>query len=208
MNTVFRQILVQYRTITRRDILNMVAGAGFFGTSRSVTGASHFWDAKPASQWSPEEIAELAGNSPWAKQVQAQYRAAMDDVRVQPGREPVQGRGEARVGECGLVPCSNVMPGKVVVIWDSAQPIREAIHPSIPPEMNGRYVISVRGLAGTYTPDRLATASDLSAKGKPPVQAGLVRSRGNTWLFGFSKELLALDLDDKDIQFTLHTGAD
>jgi hypothetical protein len=131
----------------------------------------------------------------------------MDDIRIQPGMEPVQGRGEARAGECGLVPCSSVMPGTVIVIWESAQPIREALHPVTPPELNGRYIISVRGLAGRHPLDRLATGSGLSAKGKPAIQAGLVRQRNNTYLFGFSKELMPLDSHDKDVQFTVRTGA-
>jgi hypothetical protein len=49
--------------------------------------------------------------------------------------------------------------------------------------------------------------SDLSAKGKPPIQVGLVRQRNNSWLFGFSKELLPLDATDKDVQFNVRTGA-
>ncbi len=192
---------------TRRSIISLLSGAGLFLTSGRLSAAAHFWETRPAPQWTTEELEELITNSPWAKQVNAQYRAAMDDVRVQPGREPTQGRGEARAGECGLVPCSNIMPGRVAVIWESAQPIREGLHPAIPAEMNGRYVISVRGLAGDYTPDRLASASDLSAKGKPPVQAGIVRQRNNTWLFGFSKDLIPLDATDKEVQFTIHTGA-
>src|SRR5258708_4629483 len=98
---------------SRRSAMTLVTGAALFWASRRLPAATRFWDTKPASQWTPEELADLIGNSPWAKQVNAQYRAAMDDVRVQPGREPVQGRGEAKAGECGLVPCSSVMPGSV-----------------------------------------------------------------------------------------------
>ena len=35
----------------------------------------------------------------------------------------------------------------------------------------------------------------------------MVSQRGNSWLFGFSKELMPLDEGDKDVQFTVHTGA-
>ena len=190
-----------FGAISRRTLLGLASTAGL------ISAASRFWESRPATQWTPDEVAELLRNSPWAKQVLAQYRGAMDDVRIQPGLEPVQGRGEQKVGECGLVPCANIMPGKVAVVWESAQPIREATHSAIPAEFNGRYVISVRGMAGEYTPERLASASDLSAKGKPPVQAGVVTQRGNSWLFGFSKELMPLDEGDRDVQFTVHTGA-
>jgi len=192
------------RCITRRSILGLASALACPGV---CAAAGHFWESRQASQWTPEEIAEFATNSPWAKQVTAQYRAAMNNLVPRPDSEPVQGRGEARVGECGLVPCGNIMPGKVIVIWESAQPVREAIHPAIPPEFNGRYVISIRGLEGEYTPDRLAAGSDLSAKGKVPILPGLVRQRNSSYLFGFSKDLMPLTAGDKEVQFNVRTGA-
>jgi hypothetical protein len=188
--------------VTRRNALGLLSLLG----CSTLAAAGHFWDAKPSSQWSPEEIAELAGNSPWAKEVTAQYRVGLEDTRIQPGSEPVQGRGEARAGECGLVPCGSIMPGKVTVVWESAQPIREALHPVISTELNGRYVISIRGLEGQYSLDQLEAGSDLSAKGKSPVQPGLVRQRNNSYLFGFSKDLMPLGVTDKEVLFTVRTG--
>jgi hypothetical protein len=193
--------------LTRRTFIRLSA-LSLTTLAIPLRAAGHFWDSRLPSQWTPEEIAELTGKSPWAKPVLAQYRAAMDDLSPKHESEPTQGRGEARVGECGLVPCSSIMPGNVTVIWESAQPIREALHPVIPPEFNGRYVISVRGLEGNQSLDRLQTGTDLSAKGKPPIQPGLVRQRNNSWLFGFSKDLMPLTADDKDVQFTVRTGAD
>src|SRR5580704_14260850 len=106
--------------ITRRTALGLVSStAGVFCIPRTGAAAGHFWDSKPASQWTPGEIAELTSNSPWAKQVTAQYRAAMEDLQTQADRQPTQGRGEASVGECGLVPCGAIMPWKVMVIWES-----------------------------------------------------------------------------------------
>ena len=190
-------------TINRRNLLGLVCLPAL-----RAMAANHFWDSKPASQWDPDEIAEMLGDSPWGKQVAAQYRAALeDDTRARPGTELQQGRGEAKVGECGLVPCGAIMPGKVAVVWESAQPVREAIHPQIPAEMNGHYVISVRGLEGQYSIDRLSDGSELSARGKPAIQPGFVRQRNASWLFAFSKDLMPLDVNDKDVQFVVHTGA-
>lgn len=194
---------LQMRTINRRTILGLMVVPGL-----RALASGRFWESKPASQWNAEEIAEMVGNSPWAKQVTAQYRVALEDnTRPRPGTELQQGRGEAKVGECGLVPCGAVMPGKVAVIWESAQPVREAIHPQIPVEMNAHYVISVRGLEGEYSVDRLTEGSELSAKGKPAIQPGFVRQRNATWLFAFSKDLMPLDVNDKEVQFVVHTGA-
>ncbi len=132
----------------------------------------------------------------------------MDSDRPPPGSEVQQGRGEAKVGECGLVPCGSIMPGKVTVIWESAQPIREALHPAIPADLNRRYVISIRGLEGEYPLDRLEDGANLSARGKSAIQPGpgMVRRRNNSILFGFSRELMPLEANDKDVQFTVRVG--
>jgi hypothetical protein len=193
---------------TRRTWLAIaVSGpAGLFFNPVNVQAASgHFWDVKPANTWTAEEINELTLKSPWAKQVTAQYRAAYDDPHPQDSRGPGTSGGPG-AGECGLMPCANVMPGKVVVIWESAQPIRDAIHSVIPAEFEGRYVISIRGLLGEQTFDRLRTATDLETKGKAPLQPGLIMQRNSSLLFGFSRELLPLDVTDKEVQFTVRTG--
>lgn len=181
------------------------ACAGLSLTPR-VRAAAHFWDTRPAAEWTADEIAQLATKSPWAKEAVAQYRNAMDNLRPQAEGAPV-GRGSAAAGECGLVPCANVMPGKVTVIWESAQPIREALHPVTAPEFNGHYVIGIRGLEGNQTLDRLKAGSDLSAKGKAPLQPGLMSRRNGTYVFGFSRDLLPLDAGDKEVLFTVRTGS-
>jgi hypothetical protein len=192
--------------ITRRTLLGLTpCAAALLCAPRRGNAATHFWDTKPAAQWTPEEIAQLAANSPWAKTVVAQYREAMEDLRPQPGAEP--GRGEQRAGECGLAPCGNVMPGKVVVIWESALPIREALRPVITPEFNGHYVISIRGLEGNQIPEQLKAGADLSAKGKAPLQPGLAGARNSTYVFGFSRDQLPLDTSDKEVVFTVRAGA-
>jgi hypothetical protein len=199
--------MVLMDTLTRRNLV----GLGVFltpGLFSSIAAAGHFWDSTPASQWTAAEIAELASKSPWAKPAMAQYRASLENLAPQPGSEPEQGRGEARGGPCGLVPCGQIMPGEVTVIWESAQPIREAIHPVIPPQFNGRYVISIRGLEGTQVLDKLEAGAELSVKGKPATPAGVVAQRNNSYLFGFSKELLPITAADKEVLFIVRTGPD
>jgi hypothetical protein len=138
----------------------------------------------------------------------AQYRQSLENLAPHPETEPQPGRGEEKLGPCGLVPCGQIMPGQVTVIWESAQPIREALRPVIPPQFNGRYVVSIRGLEGTQSLDKLEAGAELSAKGKPPVEAGVVAQRNSTYLFGFSKELMPLTAGDKDVQFIVRTGLD
>jgi hypothetical protein len=213
MNTLFANSPVMSphtcAKLPRRALIGYlpIASVGLLCLPKRNWASTHFWDVKPPTQWSADEIAALSANSPWAKQVTAQYRAAMEDLRPDPNGQPRQGRGEATVGECGLVACGDIMPGTVTVIWESAPPMIAALHSAIPAEYNGRYVISVRGLEGSYSPDRLKAGAELSAKGRPPIQPGLVSQRNSTWIFGFSKDLLPLTIADKDIQFTVKVGA-
>ena len=208
MDTVSPDFLFRSPQIGRRAALSRL-GVGFIGAIafRNAWGAPHFWEARPASQWSGEEVAQLVTSSPWAKQVTAQYRVALEGLGPRPDSQPRNDRGGGRGGECGLVPCGDIMPGTVVVIWESAQPVRDGLHPRIPPEFNGHYVLSIRGLAGEFTEEGLLQGASLTAKGKSPLRADLVRRRNNSWLFGFDAELLPLVASDKDVQFSVRIGA-
>ncbi len=192
------------KVVSRRQAL-VYAGAAL-ALGRASFAASDFWKDRPASRWTPDEITQMITRSPWAKQVIAQYRVPLDDIRIQPGTPLVKRPGPPVAGECGLMPCSNIMPGRVIVIWESAQPIQEAIHPVEPPDFNGRYIISIRGLEGEYTAPRLKAGSDLTVKGHPPLQTGVVARRNNTWLFGFSREMLPLTTKDREVKFSVRVG--
>jgi hypothetical protein len=122
----------------------------------------------------------------------------------------------------------------VTVRWESAQPMLDALGTLLKSELKDRYVLSVSNLpigvmesrrhkenAGGLEEDsspaarqrrmveQLKGAATLEARGKEPEQAGVVTSAPvpGTYLFGFSKELLPLSADDKDILFTLQTGS-
>jgi len=139
-------------------------------------------------------------------------------VQMGPDAEPV--RGGARRRE------------PVVVRWESAQPVRDAFGFPLPAEFNDRYVIAVtklpygimnrpprRGEAPAIAEpviqrqqkmrELLQAAATLEARGKEPAQPGLVRlapKAVQTWLFGFSKDLLTIEPNDKEVQFVLHTA--
>jgi hypothetical protein len=118
------------------------------------------------------------------------------------------------------------------VRWESAAPILAALKAPLPDGFEGRYVISVNGFPAMpgrsqtrtgedETPDssrrlreeeleNLKSLSSLQAKGKELVQAGVVQRQiattGSIFLFGFSKELLPLDGDDKEVLFSTTLG--
>lgn len=117
----------------------------------------------------------------------------------------------------------------VTIRWESAQPILDATKETLPAQFKGHYVILVSGLPlewgmnrparGNRGPEdptlrlsdlveRLQAGATLSAKGKDPEGAGIVRRAPSDegWLFGFSRELLPLTAADKDIEFSLNSG--
>jgi len=126
------------------------------------------------------------------------------------------------------------MQYKGVVRWESAKPVQAALHTQIPEAFNGHYVISVSGIPiiarGRQNPDdpdsevaiskapsegvldTIKGVTYLQPKGKSPVQPGVVQAAPGgtgatkTLLFGFSRELLPLGPEDKEVTFTTELG--
>jgi hypothetical protein len=125
----------------------------------------------------------------------------------------------------------------VIVRWESAQPMLDARGAPLPPEFKDRYVIAVTSLPlGVMerkqsaisadpldnTPaarqrrmtEALQAAAYLEARGREPVQPGIVQpagryassGAGSTYWFGFSRDLMPLTPQDRDVQFTLKTA--
>jgi hypothetical protein len=129
------------------------------------------------------------------------------------GGMPVQSRGTVR--------------------WESATLIRAALKTPLPETLANHYVISVSGIpiiansnrhyedgdddatvAKGPTPDtldRIKNMTYLEPKGKAPAQPSIVQldagsSAVNTLLFGFSREVLQLTAEDKEVTFTTQFG--
>jgi hypothetical protein len=121
-----------------------------------------------------------------------------------------------------------------VVRWESAKPVLEALRTPLPEALANHYVISVSGIPMLSTSRQRSADSDADAtvsqapnedmlerikgltylepKGKAPAQPGLVQQSTSTsretrtLLFGFSKDLLSLTPEDKEVTFTTHLG--
>jgi hypothetical protein len=122
------------------------------------------------------------------------------------------------------------MQFKGTVRWESAKPIRDALKEPLPEAFANHYVISVSGLPfvarrrpaqgeksdsqPSQAPtvemlDRIKGLTYLEPKGKSPAQPGIVQPApgdGRTLLFGFSKEILKLSADDKEVEFRTQFG--
>jgi|SRR5579863_3961286 len=118
---------------------------------------------------------------------------------------------------------------KGIVRWESAKPILDALKAPLAEEFANHYVISVSGfpLSGgrrrrsqdendSDAPqsseamlDQIKSLTYLQPKGRDGAQPGVAQqqpSSGSTVLFGFSKEILALRPEDKEVTFSTKLG--
>jgi hypothetical protein len=216
--------------LTRRSVL-LVAGAGLAAATRLYGSASDFWNKKPPEQWSADDIQRLITKSPWAKEVTAQSGQSgrfgglsgpriggMGGPRIGGMGGPGMGRGRGGRGPEGP---GSAPASKGTIRWESAKPVLEALKTSLPDAFAGHYVISVNGFPlhdrrqrdeeQEDMLERLKAFTTLEPKGKRAAQPGVVQQQqaiagGASLLFGFSKELLALDRDDKEVTFSTRLG--
>jgi hypothetical protein len=151
--------------LTRREVFAL-ATAGAAGWTQLYAFGSEFWDKKPPSEWSSEEIGKLTTKSPWAKQVSAQVSAGDGGGRGVPGRSGgggggmggpriglgIPGIGGGGVGGGGMGGGRRGGGGrgqmpqvKGTVRWESAQTIQDALKTPLPGAFANHYVISVSG---------------------------------------------------------------
>ncbi len=210
--------------ISRRKLFLLTAGAGSFCKNvPELWAGTPFWERKPSTQWTEEELRQLTTRSPWAKETNLDFEAAEGGHFEVPGNSsPYDGRGAAIPRPAGVM-----KRAPVVVRWESAEPIRMAMVSSLPKGLEDRYAIGVsnippeamnaakrRGEDGT--PQTLETmlrdleaAATLEAAGKDPAGAGIVRripGAESTYVFGFAKEFLQLTPQDREAVFTLRTA--
>lgn len=123
---------------------------------------------------------------------------------------------------------SRLQQYKGTVRWESAEPVLLALKIQLPETFDKHYVIAVNGFPRPGSPlwrrgdepedtqstadmlDTLKAVTYLQSKGKDAAQPGVVEqqpsSLGASLLFGFSKELLPLDLDDHEVKFSTTLG--
>jgi len=204
---------------------SLIRTAGACLIASSLRAAVPFWNRKAPQDWTEDEIAQLLGRSPWARETNLDFEATEGGhfenlptgAPAQPGEHVP--RPEAQAGSMTRTP--------VVVRWESAQPIRDALQvpplqafagryaigvSNIPPEAMNRHSRGARPVTTINLEDLLAElqgAASLVVPGRDPVGAGLVKhvaGSENNYLFGFDKDLLPLTGSEKEILFVLHTA--
>jgi len=210
-----RSFDAQAREFGRRRFLIGAMGAGLtLAHASRMFAATEFWNTKDPSAWTEDEIHILTSKSPWARTATPSVKGA-DDPTEAPGG------GAGRGGRGG--PGFRIVEEAIIVRWESAQPILDALRAPLAAEFDGHYVLSVTNLplpnvrrpgpgreaeaAPDDTLDRLQNGATLQAKDKDPAEAGIARrTRIGSILFGFSKDYLRLTPSDRDIVFRLDTG--
>ena len=178
----------------------------------AVLAAADFWEETEFTAWSDKDVEQMMNDSPWAKR-----------LTVRSPRTPRESRG-GRFG--GFRPGTSTPQTRLVIQWQSAQPIRQAMvrgrieqGGTVDPEAqvfldqsSPGYVVVVTGLPGQFgrlTPEALMAEARLERKGKSPIvpaQAQPQRAeRGVTIDYIFPKDD-AIVLEDKEVEFITEVG--
>jgi hypothetical protein len=205
-------------TLTRRRWAGAATGAAlcFFSTS-DLFGAADFWNKKDPSAWTSDEILLLATRSPWARSARVLPRPGRDRGGLRSNPQNIGGDAGGGGGGRGNSPDLGAVPlvaiSEVTVVWESAQPLLDALKSHFSSDFENHYVIGVNELPNEQkkrqphqeSAGQETLSASLQARGKEPVDAGAIQptQNGSVMLFGFSKELLSLNASDKDIVFTL-----
>jgi len=186
--------------MTRRDLLKLpCAGAAF-----SLCAAEpDVWNEKAPEEWHAGDVYRIMNKSPWAMQVQAQPNPR--------ARGPFFGRSRYAAGRLPAFPAYGP---KVVVVWESARPVRDALKAPLPGAFAGLYAISLEGFSmmADFRRDSLNYLRpylSLTPKGRTAVTASVVRRHPRNPLVilaGFSKNAASIRPDDKEAVFRADLG--
>ena len=207
--------------ITRRQAI--LTGLGFPSVLAVVPAMAYaskdFWNGKMPSDWTDAEIHQLLNQSPWAKEGSISDTTRRGSLGS-PAAGGVGGGGGRRGGRIatstrGATPNTGpLVTWKATVRWESALPVREALHRGAPGELPENYILNVFGEVPGVDPDSGdAILKDNTALEHKGDQIKLNRvelapknslSEAGT-LFYFSR-LLALKLEDQEVTFTTKLG--
>ena len=208
--------------ITRRQAI--LTGLGFPGLLAVVPAAAsasqEFWNETKPSDWTDAEIRQLLNQSPWAKEGSISDTTRRGSLGA-PAAGGGAGIGVGRRGARTATNTRNTAPGsgpqltwKATVRWESALPVREALHRGAPGELPQEYILNVFGeVPGVDPASGFAVLKDNTTLEHKGDQIKLNRielapgdgvSEPGT-LFYFSR-LLALKLEDKEAIFTTKLG--
>jgi hypothetical protein len=177
--------------LNRRNFIALAA-SGLASASRA---AEQVWNDKAPAEWDAGDAYVVLNKSPWAKHVDAEFqnpRSRMNAFSAPGGPWPFPKRRQ------------------VVVLWESAAPVRLALKRRQAPPAN-RYVISVDGLPLAQsrgdTLNYLRPFASLRGSSKTEVRPLLVRREVRTslvYVFEFPKNAVEIESDSKEAVFEVN----
>jgi hypothetical protein len=209
---------------------------GMAALSAWAAASKEFWNSEQPSEWTKSEIQDLMNRSPWAKEVNVSDGGPGG---IDASRENRVGGSSNRAPNVGgtipglpsgppmgrpFAPQAVLGRFRAIVRWDSALPIREAMHAQPSQDADRNYIISVTGdlpdmgrIVGAdgATLDerrmenikqftRLERKSDALALSRVAVTPDGYPSGGGT-LFYFERRDAVL-ADDKQVTFVTRVG--
>ncbi|MCZ2150636.1 MAG: hypothetical protein LC126_23040 [Bryobacterales bacterium] len=194
----------------RSLLLSLSSQPGLLLSRAWAKGSGQFWNDKPPAEWSADEIDRLISKPPWAKEATLAYRAGGTDQGGYDPQGPMGGgrTGGGGLGLPGGIgfpgggmggrrggmggPGGMGYPGgrrgtgggrsqaKVLVRWETAQPVREALKKDLPEGASGHYILSLNGLP--FRGNEETRAEDAGSDGERPRDRMLERLRQNSQL--------------------------
>ena len=205
---------------TRRQAI--LTGLGFPSLLAAVPATAfaskEFWNGKIPSDWTDAEIHQLLNQSPWAKEgsiSDTTQRGSLGSTAAGGGGGGGRRRGRGAAGPSGAATNTGpLVTWKATVRWESALPVREALHRGAPGELPEDYILNVFGEVPGVDPDAsdaiLKDNTTLEHKGDQiklnrvePAPKNSLSEAGT--LFYFSRRL-ALRLEDQEAIFTTRLG--
>jgi hypothetical protein len=185
----------RHSDVRRRTLLLKIAtGSIWLTVSREQAfSASDFWNTKPSSQWSAEEVDRLRSKSPWSKKLRLEIAGAAATMDAQGSRGSFGGMsgadrngiagtgggtrgGQASTGldgPAGAGTQGGTQGPEAVICWESARPIIEATKVELPSSFRDHYALSVGGMPLQTLRSALSsggeTARDPAARQKESV---------------------------------------
>jgi len=112
---------------------------GVLGLPAVASDTKEFWNTKTPSDWTAAEIQQLLTKSPWAKEGSINDTARRGGLSSAPAGAGDRRRGRAATSVGGATaPIGLQMKWGATIRWDSALPVREALHMGVPGEISTR----------------------------------------------------------------------
>jgi hypothetical protein len=172
-------------------VRNLVGVIGLTAMACAVLGAADFWETKPFTMWSDQELQQITTDSPWAKKIVLAGAADTPVVISWRSALPMkQALARMQIGLGGTI----------------TPPVRAMLD-----QKETGYVVSVDGLparlAGSTANIRADTSIKVGDKTRIGPDEALAQPSGNNLILGFGFPRTPIGPEDKTVEFVTKVGA-